>query len=69
MLFRIAIAMGATIGLSYFIWMLLAFDSEYSGIIIISGTILLLIQQIVIMTSFMCTRKITELFKACFSRN
>ena len=67
MLFRIAIAMGATIGLSHFIWMLLAF--EYSDIISISGTILLLIQQIVIMTSFMCTRKITELFKVCFSRN
>ena len=69
MLFRIAIAMGATIGLSQFIWMLLAFDSEYSDIISISGTILLLIQQIVIMTSFMCTRKITEHFKTCFSRN
>ena len=69
-LFRIAIAMGATISLSHFIWTLLAFDPnpQYSVIVIISGAVLLLIQQGVIMASFMCTEKMSDLCKAYFSR-
>jgi len=39
-LFRIAIAMEATIGLSNFIWMFARFASEYLNIVIISGGIL-----------------------------
>ena len=52
-LFRIAIAMGATIGLSRFISLLPAFDSKFYSVAIISAIILFLIQQIVIMSSFM----------------
>ena len=63
-LFRIAIAMGATVGLSYFIFILRIFNSEYADIIAFSGTILLLIQQAVIMVSFMCTKKMFALCKA-----
>ena len=64
-LFRVAIAMGATVGPSYFIFiLLLIFDPEYSNIIGISGTILVLIQQAVITASFMCTKKMSALCKA-----
>ena len=63
-LFRVAIAMGATVGLSYFIFILRIFNSEYADIIAFSGTILLLIQQAVIMASFMCTKKMSALCKA-----
>ena len=63
-LFRIAIAMGATIGLSYFIYLLLLVDPEYSDIVTISGTALLFIQQAVVMASFMCTKKMAALCKA-----
>ena len=67
-LFRIAIGMGATIGLSYFIW-ILPIDQKYSNITSISGAVLLFIQQCVIMTSYLCTKKMSELWKKCFSRN
>ena len=68
--FRIAITMGATSGPGYFIWLLLlAFDSEYSHIISISGPIFFLIEQVVIMTSFMCSTKMSEFCKAYFSRD
>ena len=63
-LFRVATAMGATVGLSYFIFILRIFAPEYSDIIVISGTILLLIQQAVIMVSSMCTKKLSALCKA-----
>ena len=61
--------MGATIGFTRLMLIIYAFDSEYSHIISISGPILFLIQQFVIMTSFMCTRKMSELCKTCFSRD
>ena len=68
--FRVAIAMGATGGPGYFIWLiLLAFNSQYSHIISISGPILFLIEQLVIMTFFMCTTKMSEFCKAYFSRD
>ena len=59
--FRIVNAMGATVDISYFIYFL--FDPEYSEIITISGTILLLIQRAVIMISFMSTKKMPALCK------
>ena len=68
-LFKIAIAMGATVGLSRLIWILVVFDPSYSFTINTSGATLLLIQQVVIMTIFMCTRKISELCKARFLRD
>ena len=68
--FKVAIAMGAIGGPGYFIWLLLlAFNSQYSHIISISGPILFLIEQLGIMTSFMCTTKMSEFCKAYFSRD
>ena len=68
-LFRIAIAMGATIGLSYFVFIFLIFDSEYINIAVgISGALCLLIQQCVIMKSFMCTEQMSGRCKNLFSR-
>ena len=68
-LLKIAIAMGATIGLSFFVYAILIFDSEYSHIIGISGTVLLFVQQVLIMSIFLCTKKISSLCKAYFSRD
>ena len=70
-LLKIAIAMGATIGLSFFIWMILIyiFNSDYSTIIGISATVLLFIQQVFIMSIFLCTKKMFGLCKAYFSRD
>ena len=68
-LFRIAVAMGATIGLSHFIWMIIAFDSKYLDIVTISSCVLFIIQQVVIMTSFMCTKKMHDFCKTHFSRD
>jgi len=62
MFFKIAIAMGATIGLSTFVWMLARFV-QYLDILIIIGCILDLIQQCVIMTSFLCTKKFPSFAK------
>ena len=69
-LFNIAIAMGATIGLSYFVFIFLIFDSEFVDAVIgISGASLLVIQQCVIMKSFLCTEKMSGLCKRLFSRD
>ena len=69
-LFRIAIAMGATIGLSYFVFIFLIFDSEYIDIAVgISGALCLLIQQCVIMKSFVCTEQMSGRCKNLFSRD
>jgi len=70
-LFKIAIGMGATIGLSNFIWTLVIFAPKYINIVIviISGGILLLIQQCVVMTSFLCIEKMSRLCKDCLSKD
>ena len=67
-LFRIAIAMGATVGLSRFLWLPIMFDSQYSYIFGVSGVISLFIQLAVITTSFLCTKKMSNLCRAYFSR-
>ena len=68
-LFKLAIAMGATIGLSYFIFIFLVFDSEYIDIAVgISGALFLVIQQCMIMKSFMCTEKMSGRCNNLFSR-
>ena len=64
-LFRIATAMGASIGFSFFTYFLVVFIPEYSDIIFSFTGILDLIQQVVIMTSFMCTKKMYAKCKAC----
>ena len=68
-LLRVAIVMGANVGLSRLFWLLLVFESEYSNIFNYIGPILFLIQQVLIMSSFTCTRKMSELCKAYFSRD
>ena len=62
-LFRIATAMGASIGFSFFTYFLVVFIPEYSDIIITSSGNLELIQQVVIMTSFMCTKRCMQSVK------
>ena len=69
LLFRIAIAMEAAVGLSFFIFTLVVFVPEYSDITFTSGGVIELIQQIVVMTTFMCTKKMYTLCKGCFSRD
>ena len=64
-LFRIAIAMGASIGFAYFTYFLVVFIPEYTDIIISGSGTVDLIQQVVIMTSFMCTKKMYAKCKAC----
>ena len=68
-LLKIAIAMGATVGLSFFIWAFLIFYSDYSDIISISGVVFLFIQQLMIMSIFLCTKNMFGLCKAYFSRD
>ena len=64
-LFKIAVAMGATLGLSHFIFVLfLVLDSAFLDAVIgVSGAFLLAIQQCVVMTSFLCTKKMSRLWK------
>ena len=63
--FRIATAMGASIGFSFFAYFLVVFIPEYTDIIISGSGTFELIQQVVIMTSFMCTKKMYAKCKAC----
>ena len=67
-LVKIAIAMGASIGLAYFMFTILAV-LDYSHTAFMSSSILLIIQQTVIMTSYISTKKIFGLCKAYFSRD
>ena len=66
-LVNIAIAMGASVGLAYFIFTILVILG-YSHVAFMSGGILLIIQQIVIMTSYISIKKIFGLCKEYFSR-
>ena len=68
-LFRIAIAMGGTIGLTYFISVFVLLFPEHSDITFIIGGISLFIQQTVILASLMCTKKMLTLCKAYFSKD
>ena len=65
-LLKIAIAMGATISLSFFAYAFLIFDSGF--IIGFSGSVLLFIEQVLIMSIFLCTKKMSTLYKTYFSR-
>ena len=67
-LIKIAIAMGASVGLSYFIFTILVILGV-SRNALMTGSIFLLIQQIVIMTSYISTKKIFGLCKEYFSRD
>ena len=66
-LFRIAIAMGATVGLTYFVAISGLLFPEYSDITIIISNVLSFSQQAVILASLMCTKKIFTLCKAYLS--
>ena len=67
-LVKIAFAMGATIGLSDFIWTLGTFYLKFSNITNVIGAILIFTQQCVIMSTFLCTKKMYDLCKTRFSR-
>ena len=69
LLFRIAIAMGATVGLSFLMYVVAGFAPKYAEIFFTGGIIILLGQQMVIMTTFMCTKKMYALCKAYFSKD
>ena len=56
-LIRIAIAMGATVGLSFFFGFISVSYPHYRYITFSCAAIFLFIQQAVIMTSFVCTKK------------
>lgn len=66
----LAITMGASIGVSVFIWIFsLMVGLRDTPIATISGAFVLLIQQCVIMISFMCMPKMSQLCKELFSKN
>ena len=66
----VAITMGATIGLSQFIWITNSISgSDYSAITSITGAVFLLLQQCVITINFMCTDKMSRLCKELFQKN
>jgi len=63
----VAISMGATIGLSQFIWIANGIsEGKFSAITGIMGAIFLLFQQCVITINFMCTDKMSRLCKERF---
>ena len=68
-LIKIAIAMGATIGISYFVITIAAILSNpgFTDIAFTSSSILLFIQQVVIMTSLISPKKMFVLCKSYFS--
>lgn len=68
-LVKIAIVMGTTIALSYFMWIIVLFNSRFSDVFSISSAILLVIQKGVIMASLMSGKIMCKRFKACFSRD
>ena len=63
-LFRIALAMGGNVGLSFFIYFPVPFNPEYLDIAIVGSATLFFIQQTVIMASFICTKKMYNLCKS-----
>ena len=66
---KVAVAMGATIGLSQLIWLASALNTEYSPISKITGSVSYFIQQCVIMATLMCTDKVSRLCQELFPRN
>ena len=69
-LVRIAVAMGGSVGIAYLIHIVVRlFIPEYIGISFISSSVLVLIQQTVIMVCFMCTKKMYTLCKKSISRD
>ena len=69
-LFKLAIAMGATIGFSQFIFIFLVLDSEIvDAIVVSSGAIILMIQLCVIAMIFLTSKQTSGLCKKLFSRD
>ena len=69
MLFKIAIAMGVALGLSYFVFIFLVFDFKIlDAFATISGAVFLTAQQFVIMTTIVYTKKMSKLWKKFCSR-
>jgi len=66
---KVAIAMGATVGLSQLIWLGTAVNPDYSLIANIAGSAAYFIQQCVIMSTLICTNKMSRLCQEIFPRN
>ena len=66
-LFRIAVAMGAAVGIARVIWVTTAiFAPSYAYISTTVGVLAQLLQQCVVMASFTCTRKMSRLCRERF---
>ena len=59
-LVKIAIAMGASVGLAYFVFTISAI-LDYPDIAFLGGSFLFFIQQVMIMTSYISSKKIVGL--------
>ena len=68
-LFRTATAMGGTVGLAFFFFIPVLFIPEHSYIFVTIGVTFLLIQQVVIFASLVCTKKVSVMCKGYFSRD
>ena len=68
-LFKIAIAMGGTVSLTYFTSVFVLLFPDHSDIVGFIIAIFLFIQQAVILASLICTKKMFTLCKAYFSRD
>ena len=68
-LFKIAIAIGATVGFSFFTFTLTSFFPMFYDVTLALGGIMYLSQQVVIMTTFMCTNKMYSLCKSYITRD
>ena len=67
-LFKIAVTMAATVGVSFFIFLsVFIVDVNYLPIIAFVGSVYLLIQQGVIMISFMVTKRMRQLWRHCLA--
>ena len=66
-LFRIATAMGGSIGVVHFLFVLFVFIPEFSNSIFTIIPIVFFIQQAVVFGSLMCTKKIFVMCKAYLS--
>ena len=63
-LFRIAVAMGAFVGIARIIWIAISIIApNYALVTTTIGLLALLLQQCVVMVSFMCTQKMSRLWR------
>ena len=66
---RVAIAMGATVGFSVLTFIIGSLFPVFYDATLASAGVMDLAQHVMIMTTFMCTKKIYSLCKACITRD